>query len=122
MYEHDKIRARLFDKAGIVENPIKDSLSDLKKTEWSFEFETLMRNRMLIGAFRYGRLSSDEKPSYDRVGGIENHLSSYRIDGNTEHLVDIANLALCEFVEGNHPKCHFRSVDDGEHVKLKNGD
>ncbi len=36
--------------------------------------------------------------------------------GNDELLVDVANLCMKEFAVGNHPKKHFNSVDDGEHV------
>ena len=115
----NRLRERLL--AGVetndAKNSITDSLDELKTTEWSPKFEQHMRDRLVVGAFRYGKLGAPNKPTYDRVGGIRKHLALYQEDGNTEHLVDIANIALCEFVEGVHPKKHFRAVDDGEHVK-----
>lgn len=93
------------------------SLSELKRTEWSEEFETLMRNRLLMGAFRYGRLNAPGKPTFDSIGSIKKRIKSYKETGNTEHLVDIANLCLVEFVEGKHPWKHFKSMDDGDHSK-----
>lgn len=113
------LRRRLLARAGATESLTESSLDKLKVTEWSPEFEQLMRNRLLIGAYRYGRLGDLNKPQYDRIKGIQMHLTLYQESGNTEHLVDIANIALCEFVEGDHPKKHFRSVDDGEHVERK---
>jgi len=99
----------------------------LERTEWSAKFEQLMRNRMILGAFRYGRLDpflplrpsapSAAKPGYDRVSSMTRRLERYAATGNTELLVDVANLALLEFVEGAHPHKHFHSHDDGEHVQ-----
>jgi hypothetical protein len=91
--------------------------SVLKKSEWSEEFERGMRYRLIIGAFRYGRLREPNKPQYDRVSDIKNRIVRYEKDGNLEHLIDIANICLCEFVEGDHPKRHFKSQDDAEHTK-----
>jgi hypothetical protein len=32
-------------------------------------------------------------------------------------LVDVANLCLLEFEEGEHPRRHWQPTDDGEHVE-----
>ena len=92
---------------------------DLVKSEWSLEFEKYMRNRLIVGAYRYGKLQEEGKPEYDRISSAIRRLKRYRESGNTEYLVDIANLCLLEFVEGKHPKKHFKTVDDGEHVMVK---
>jgi hypothetical protein len=92
-------------------NPL--DFEELQKSEWSEEFETLMRNRLLMGAFRYGRLHDPDKPNYNRMKGIISHLVQYEHTHNKEHLVDIANIALCEFAEGSG---WFLSIDDGQHV------
>ncbi|MFZ4569716.1 MAG: hypothetical protein ACOYM0_01140 [Bacteroidales bacterium] len=91
-------------------------LEELKKTEWSVRFERLMRNRLIMGAIRYGRLNAPGKPKYDRVKSMIKRLNLYEGNGNIEVLVDVANLCLCEFEEGNHPLRHFHAVDDGEHA------
>ena len=92
-------------------------LVELMKTEWSDVFEKLMRNRLIMGRFRYGALGSKDKRQYDRVSAALKRLTQYSISGNTELLVDVANLCLLEYVEGRHPQKHFSAVDDGEHVK-----
>ena len=43
----------------------------------------------------------------------------YQETGNDEILVDIANLAMVEFIEGNHPNKHYKAVDDGIHTEIK---
>lgn len=94
-------------------------LFDLKRTEWNREFEQLQRNRLVMGAFRYGKLSIPGKPVYDRIGASIKRLEEYKMTGNDELLVDVANFMMLEFVEGRHPLKHFTSVDDGEHVNEK---
>ena len=92
-------------------------INNLVSTEWSDKFEQLMRNRLLMGAFRYGKFNEPGKPQYDRINSAIQRLIKYKETGNKEHLVDAANLCLMEFVECNHPNEHFESIDDGEHTK-----
>ena len=106
----DYLRKRLL--KDIAETDRKPSYASLKKTEWSPEFERLMRNRLIMGAIRYGLLGSPNKPQYDRIEYMRRKLKEYKESGNLECLVDVANLALCEFVEGKHPKSHFNAVDN----------
>lgn len=103
----------------IIEPPPRLNYNDLKKTEWCKNFEMLCRNRMIMGAFRYGKLFDKNKYKYDRIESIKRRINDYEKTGNTENLVDIANLCRCEFIEGAHPNRHFKSIDDGEHVRQK---
>lgn len=120
---HDFLRERLLDQAGVVttdKSPEQRSLEQLRESEWSAKFESLMRNRLLVGRFRYGRMGDPAKGQFDRLKSIEERLARYRDTGNDELLVDIANLSLVEFVCGRHPKKHFEAVDDGPHVEPLN--
>jgi hypothetical protein len=108
-------------KCGLPEKPLQknkqaDTFSNLKKSEWDSKFEVLMRNRLILGALRYGKMKSANKPQYDRVSSMIKRLRNYSDSGNKEFLVDVANLCMLEFVECQHPNAHFSSVDDGEHV------
>lgn len=107
------------DMCGLPEQePTKPvTLAELQKTEWSAEFEQLMRNRLIMGALRYGRLHAKGKPQYDRVASMIKRLNKYQETGNKEYLIDVANLCLLEFEECYHPLAHFSAIDDGEHVK-----
>lgn len=101
------------------------SFDELYKSEWSDEFERLMRNRLVMGALRYGKMAFTpeelkKKPQYLRVDSIIKRLRRYEETGNKEYLVDSSNLCLLEFVECHHPKAHFTSIDDDDvHVEKK---
>jgi len=109
-------------KCGLPDEEPKKVISydELKKSEWSDEFEQLMRNRLMMGALRYGLIKAPGKPRYNRVDSIRKRLFDYQYTGNKELLVDCANLCLLEFVECYHPDQHFNAIDDGEHVQIKN--
>ena len=60
------IRNHLLGQKGMIPIKTKPSLESLKKTEWSPEFEKLMRNRLIMGAIRYGLLHEKGKPVYKK--------------------------------------------------------
>lgn len=104
------IRERLWQLAPGLDS---QSYESIKRTEWSDEFERLMRNRLIMGALRYGVMG--DKP---RKGATQKHieyiaskLDYYQATGNQEALVDIANLCLVEFRIGDHPLRHFHAID-----------
>ena len=88
----------------------------LKTDNWSDHFEFLMRNRLIVGSLRYGPFNKQNRSTELVLNAIIKRAEQYKENGNDELLVDIANLCMKEFVTGNHPKKHFRAVDDGEHV------
>ena len=91
---------------------------NIEQTEWSAEFETLMRHRLVMGALRYGKINGTNKPEYNRIVAIHKRMWEFVRSGNKELLVDIANFCLLEFVETKHPAAHFQATDGGEHVSL----
>ncbi len=104
--------------AGLPEEPPRPqrpSLDALRRSQWNAEFETLMRNRLVMGAFRYGTFAEQTCIRHDNLASIDKHAREYQRTGNAEHLVDIANLALVEFVLPSHPSPRFESIDDGGH-------
>ena len=110
---HDIMRRRLLLAAGVE----KITLDDLYESEWSPVFEQLMRNRLVMGSFRYQPFAENRQSwDYDTATEAKNRIDRYLEDGNTEHLVDAANMCLLEFEFGKHPKKHFESIDDGEHT------
>lgn len=111
------IRQHIYATLGMVESTSMPDLTTLRHTERSNSFEQARSNRKILGAFRYGRLGADGKPQWNRVPDMIRRLTAYQSDGNLEHLVDVANLCECEWVEGEHPQRHFTPSDDGEHTQ-----
>lgn len=113
---HSFLRDRLLRRAGLMEIvPVERvDYEALKKSEWSPRFEEFMRNRLLMGALRYGRMHAKGKPDYDRLAGARKRLQQYEETGNLECLVDVANMALLEFEEGRHPNRHWDAIN-GDH-------
>lgn len=109
---------------GLPESEESESIDfkKLEKTEWSVDFEKLMRNRLIMGALRYGIMGHGSipkgKPKYDRIESIRKRLQFFEETGNSEWLVDIANMCLLIFEERVHPNFHFKSGDDGYHDKI----
>lgn len=117
----DYLRNRLLTRAGLVETikPVAGvTINDLYNSEWDSEFEQLMRNRLVMGALRYGKMRAEGKPIYDRISSMHKRLNLYSQTGNKEFLVDVANLCLLEFVECHHPNAHFSADDTAEKVKV----
>lgn len=68
-----------------------------------------------MGAFRHGLFKAPGKRKFNRVASMRIRLTKYEETGNLEHLVDIANLCMLEFEEGDHPNKHFHSQADADH-------
>ena len=94
------------------------NLDDVLKQNWCAKFIQLMKNRMILGFFRYGPMDKKDG-KYDNIGSIKKRIALYEKCGNDEILVDCANLCMCEFVNGDHPKKHFKAVDDGIHTEKR---
>ena len=109
-YLLDHARAQL----GFYEPLNIPAYESLCRTEWSKKFEALMRNRLIVGAMRYGLLNAPGKRKYNRVDSIIKRLEHYKSDRNAEHLIDAATLSMLEFEEGDNV---LFAQDDGEHVQ-----
>lgn len=115
----DHLRERLEKAAGLIAPPkAKFSPSDLarlEQTEWSTEFERLMRNRLLMGALRYSTFAENRvKPTgkqWPFKSKLLTMIDEYERTGNTEFLVDAANYCLLAFEFDPHPTKHFYAQD-----------
>lgn len=83
-----------FLKRGLFEHQFQPKLD---------EFLQYMRNRLVLGTFRY-RVWEGDRSSHDYPRRIEERTKRYVEDGNLEHLVDAANFALVENVLMKPPK------------------
>lgn len=112
MFVHDAIRAHLLEHAGMVEQRLPDpvDLAELQQTERDPRFETLRRNRLIMGAYRYQRMHAQS--GYDTIRTAIKRLEAYLQDPNQEHLVDVANYCEIEFVRKEvMPRAYFKPLD-----------
>jgi hypothetical protein len=108
--------------SGLPEITIKDAnpynsvpdIDEIKKSQYSDKFTTLMNNRMVMGFFRYGNKNT-RRTQYDYIASAERRIALYKQTGNLEHLADAANALRMEFDTPQHPRAYFKATDDGEH-------
>lgn len=115
----DLLREHLYyDICGIPVNDKKmPSLDELIATETNDTFMQLMRNRLVMGAFRYGRMKDKEKGEYKLLESLKRKLNMYQQTGNLEYLVDAANYLLLEFTYPHVDNPHFNATDDIDHCE-----
>lgn len=129
--EHDALRKRIMDRAGLLHRRRDFDLNKLAETQWCETFwrrmvetamqvsgrldlnrlhqlETYMRNRLIMGAFRYGTFQEQRGQGrrHDNIPSALRRLKKYwsREQGNQELLVDVANLCMVEYIApGSHP-------------------
>ena len=72
-----------------------------------------MLNRMAVSYHKYGMMK-DAGKRIDQVKSLKVRLDKYIETGNTEWLIDVANMAMIEFTHSQHPHGHFRATDSDE--------
>jgi len=80
---------------------------------FSNDFIEKMKNRILVSTHKYG-LVQENVGRVDMLKSLEVRIDKYRDTGNKEHLVDIANFAMFEFMFPMHPRAHYRATDSDE--------
>lgn len=108
----EHLREHALSEAGAYFGPRHPSLEEMRERQWCDEFEQLMRNRLIMGTFRYGGIWHDTIHWRKYVESIQRRIASFAETGNREHLVDVANLAMCLWCKDDHPRGHFHSADD----------
>lgn len=81
------------------------------KKDFSETFVQKMKNRMLMSHYKYGWAKDTYPELADAVACLEQRLAMYKESGNLEHLVDVANFAMIEFMYPRHPDAHFQGSD-----------
>jgi|SRR5579872_5312004 len=65
-------------------------------------------NRLFVGQLRYGEGTRQQK-FHER---LKKETSAYFDSGNAEHLLNIANYCVLEWITPSHPKHHFDNTVD----------
>ena len=72
------------------------TLEDIKKENVDDTFIERMCNAMIMSAFKYGKVN--EYASKVALDKMQQELSMFMKDGNTEHMVNIANYAMIRYM------------------------
>ena len=93
---------------------VRDDLTKLDEIlaqEFSEEFVNGMRNRIIHGYMRYGPASYNAT-TVDLPKAAKDRIEKYLETGNTEWLVDAANMVMLEFMYPQHRGAHFHADGD----------
>lgn len=83
-------------------------------TEMSREFMQGMLDRTAVGFFKYGLMTDAAANGVDQIESARKRIERYLETGNTEWLIDVANMVLIEFKHPQHPEAHYRPTDSDE--------
>jgi hypothetical protein len=93
---------------------------EILRTEYSEDFDNKRKNRMVVSFYKYGHIRENYgNCEVDAVKTLKERLSLYEKTGNTEWLVDVANMAMIEFMYPQHPQAHFRATGSEESPGLR---
>ncbi len=116
------MRERLLVSAGVIK-PAQVQTYSMKEMEalqcgeeWR-HLLFLMKNRMIMGGYRYGPTPLQKPREFDNIADIKRRLDLYEVEGNMEHLIDAANITIIECLKKSHPNFHFSASDDGVHAE-----
>ena len=84
--------------------------------EWQYIL-SLMKNRMMMGGYRYGPTKTQKPGEFNDMADIKTRLALHELDGNMEHLMDAANTTILACLKKTHPNFHFTPTDDGVHAE-----
>ncbi len=79
-----------------------------------WEAVQLMANRMCMSEPKYGDIADTYPSRGNAIKGLLDRLELYRETGNTEWLIDVANMALIEHLHPSHQQAHFRATGSEE--------
>lgn len=83
-------------------------------SEFNESFVVGMRKRMAVSFHKYGKMADAARKRVDQVASLKIRLERYEETGNTEWLMDVANMAMIEFTHPLHPDAHYRATDSDE--------
>jgi hypothetical protein len=85
---------------------------NVPENQFSLDFIQKMANRMVQGFFKYGPIEVSRPGSIDRMKSLRQRLERYESTGNTEWLVDAANMAMIQFILDGPEKFRATSTEE----------
>jgi hypothetical protein len=88
-------------------------IGEILATDFSDKFIRAMQDRMVTSFYKYGPVA-EAAGNIDEIASLKARLANYEATGNTEWLVDVANFAMIEYMQPQHPNAHFRATESNE--------
>lgn len=79
--------------------------------DFSEDFVQKMKNRIVVSHYKYGWMKDTYPELADAVACLKERLELYEQTGNLEHLIDVSNFAMIEYLRPKHPHAHFEAQD-----------
>ncbi len=121
MTVNEWLRSRLLSCVRAEVEHMEGDPVDILDVNFDLPFLSLMAHRMIMGYLRYGPMRNKKTPPTENIKEIRRRIDLYEKTGNQEHLADIANIAMVEYVKPCHPAPCFESTDDGIHAERRKG-
>lgn len=80
-------------------------------SEFSQTFLQSMLDRMGMSFLKYGRIRDAYPEKVSALDSLQLRIKKYKETGNTEHLIDVANYAMIEFLHPSVEGAYFRPLD-----------
>ena len=90
---------------------MKNKFTYIPENEYSEKFDVIRRAMMQMSFYKYGPAKLNYPDNSDAIAALEQRLELYKITGNKEHLTDVANFAMLEFMYPKHPNAHYEPTD-----------
>lgn len=83
-------------------------------SEFNESFVEGMRKRMATSYHKYGLMREAAEAGVQQLESALVRIQRYKDTGNTEWLMDAANMLMIEFTHPLHAEAHFRATDSDE--------
>lgn len=94
----------------------KQRYDEVLRTEYSEDFDTKRKRAMVMSFYKYGVASKNYPDGVDAIASLRKQLEAYDADGNMDHLVDVANYAMLEYMFPRHKDAHYSPTDSSGSV------
>ncbi len=98
-----------------------DEREKILKSSFSEGFVNKMKNAIEMSHYKYGPAKKTYPELCKAYENIVPRLELYLKDHNTEHLVDVANFAMLEFMFPSFPDSAYKGTDSSESPGLVGG-
>lgn len=90
-----------------------ESKAEILRTEVDEQFIEGMRNRMVTSFYKYGPVAKNAH-CVDTLKSLEVRLAKFKATGNTEFLMDVANMCMILHMQREALGYHFEATDSDQ--------